>query len=342
MRPVRILLVIMVVVSVFISCTQKGTDPGNQVPYSDLMKTLLAGSWQRTGGTGQIYLTTSSPQKANDFYSECNGSITISGAVTGSMTYMIAMSYMGSDFIIVTNQPTDDMSSYPVYQLTIMKEGSQSEIELTAETTDQQDYTFTATTLNYSYNSASRTLTISSGTLTGEGGATVTLNGSLTYNTVSIPANIETKIVDMPADDYSVIIEFDSSGVYREIEPGWPDTTYGTWWVEGTDIVIVKDDYGTPETTKVQVRVTGSTLTITSVGHAEDFIDVGSGNPLTIYELMFGLETGSLTDIRVVETTTYTRVQATVKAKAAGITDARPDNRPLLFRKLLRALGIRT
>lgn len=266
------------------------------------------GLWNVDETSSRVLATVSEAQQIIDQTRPGQGGIQVAGAETGTLRYLGYSS--GSDdeqsLWISSYDFRGDEPPYPWLGLYLSSTGN---AELTVEEAD--DYrSYALTTGETIYTFTDNVLTVQNATLT-DGTSSVTVSGSLTFATRSLPANQETEIdVYTESDEDDFRLEFAENGILRTHDDDGSET--GTWEIVGDQLRLEFDD---EDSVLVSYQIDGNTLSMSYIEDGCDEEEDGDGC-LRYYEQTYGFEAETLTRLRYEENITLTRATGSVRPSA--------------------------
>lgn len=320
LRSVIIFLLAFALVLIF--CDKNSTDSNGDSDKSDF--NAMVGTWLSQSATVDVKLETNSNQTANDFLSEANGAISVTGDYLADLKYIVDLPMEDTRVLLISEdmlltallKPTATTSML-LFSLSSLSQNVMYQVFSDADTTyyfgDINDFTISETqaqvtannaTLISGYGSSDSKLNITGST------AQVMLDGTITANTISISANDPTSIlpfpIPIPAEDIgTVTLNQDSTFTAEFTMEDFVevDTSIsGIWYVEDDKLMLGPPEGEEGEPLEFDYSLQGGNLTLTaSIGISEflDDVDTEDINVMALVESLFGLDTGSLTDVIV-------------------------------------------
>lgn len=279
MKSFKILLLLCLLFSFSLDSCKKnstGSDGNNE----------LLGVWQVTDALIGWLLTTNSNQTAVHWW-DVTGIVNVSGAHSTTLDFMRVFYFDGDENIWIYNL---ESFNYELW------------IDVESGTVAFTDYSTNQTFLgNIIYTFDGVTLVITQTTIQDiASDATVTISGTLSFNTTQIPANtptfLEFIIGDNGEDEIGLsTIEFNNDGTatVTTIDEFGTDTENWTYIVDGNQITVT-DEFG--DSMVFEYSISGNILTLVIV----DFDDVCDGyisqdECFADMEVLFSISSGSLT-----------------------------------------------
>ncbi len=316
------IIALLLIVAMFtIFCDKKSTDSTSDTDdFSNLV-----GTWLSQNASVDVKFVTNSNQTANDFISEADGGISVVGAYTADLKYLIDLPIEGMRMIMITEdmlltallKPTSSTSMLSLMILEALSSGY-AEYQVVSNANDTTYYygdfddfiisdTETQVTANNAQFITGATSTIAKSKSTSEN-QTVTLNGTITAETISISANTPTSIlpfpIPIPATDIgTVTLNQDSTFTaqftiedFLEIDT----TITGSWYVEDDKLYLGPPEGEEGDPLEFDYTLQGGNLTISAELELSELLDEVDTDDLDVMELLetvFRLDEGSLEDI---------------------------------------------
>ena len=186
-----------------------------------------------------------------------------------------------------------------------------------------------------------------------EDSLSVTLSGTIQANTIAIPANTPTQVDQSYYFDYmpemTLTLEADGSFVitqtYDYYDQTETETDIGTWSVNGDQLILEDEDDEDDEDTATELSfsLSGNTLTLMM---EENYCSLAEEDELDECleegEMEFGLDSGSLTDLVMVQIMNFSNTPPTL-ARAASRSSLKhllqtkiPDRSHILYNPFQR------
>lgn len=317
----KILGIFLLVFSLLvIFCDKKSTDSddnGSGTPEPS----ALVGTWLSQTATVDVLLETSSNQTANDFLSEADGEIGVTGAYNADLKYLLDVAIEDVRMTMVTEnmillsllKPTSSSSMLSLTSFGLFGLASYEVVEDGDTTTyygDFEDFTLSETQAQLTADNAVFTsgMTSTNPLLKSSANtATVTLDGTITAVTKAIPANTPTSILPfplpLPADDIGTVTMNENGTFTAEFTMEdfvEVDTTItGIWYVDDGTLYLAPPAGEEGDTLEMDYSVQGSNLTIDAEIAISEFLEGVDTEDMDVMELLegiFGFDDGSLED----------------------------------------------
>ncbi|MEP0547421.1 MAG: hypothetical protein ABJF88_10855 [Rhodothermales bacterium] len=280
----------------------------------------LVGRWNVNEEASRTLITVSQAQQVIDRSQPGQGGIQVTGDLSGTLRYFGYAYRDGDDlaFYVGSHNYQNFDAPYPQFEL-FLDSNSLSLRYYTSEDDSGQTYFSNAAS---SYSFSNNVLTVNDVTLT-NGSEEVTVDGSLTFATRSVPANQETEIDSYRDAEEDFQLEFEADGdlLIRDDD----GTERGTWEKVGDRLRLTFDD-DDDDTILVSYDIDGNTL---SMSFTDDDCE-GEAECLDYVEQEYLLEEGSLTRVRYEESISLTRASSNraVPSDGASARGDRPSARP--------------
>jgi len=320
LKSIFVFLLFFSVVLIF--CDKNSTDSNGDSDTSDF--TALTGTWLSQSATVDVKLETNSNQTANDLLSEADGAISVTGDYPADLKYIVDLPMEGFRNIIITEnmvlttllKPTSTTSMLSI-TLSSLSQGVMFQVMSDTDTTyyfgDINDFTVSETQAQVTADNAifiSGYASPKSTIETTANNAQVMLDGTITASTISISANDPTSIlpfpIPLPAEDIGTVTMNQDSTFTAEftIEDFVEiDTSItGKWYIEDDKLILGPPEGEEGEPLEFDYSLQGGNLTVTaSIGISEflDDVDTEDIDVMGLLEAVFGLDTGSLSDVIV-------------------------------------------
>ncbi len=302
MKYIKYLLIILLIYSfTLVSCKKTITEPD---------ESTIVGKWQLVDVVGGILFTTNSNQTAiNTDIS--TGQILVTGNITTTLNDLNMDLYEYYSVIIIRNSG-DSEQNYGLFIDESTEEGTFRDYSKSQTFVGKIHYTFDGINL----------IVTESVLKDIDSDETVTLSGSLSFDTFDIPANTPTLLVDpdigMNEDTTSIMgIEFKEDGT-ATIFTTYEDTTeaeYFSYLADDNKIAMTdQDNY----TVVSDYTIAGGTLILTYPDVFDICFDKNESECFADFEDMFYLTSGSLTNINFIIELTFTRSLSKTRRETAN------------------------
>lgn len=284
----------------------------------------LIGSWDIVSGIPQAIITTNSDQQTRDFSGLGNGSLQVTGEHEVGLNYI----YGDVEMLIISNKSFIDLFSdgeFPVYMLVFYPgfEGAVFQVMISEE----EIFTYSSETSGIIFDPESNTITVEDQQLlSGDDSTSVTINGSLSFNMINIPANTPTAIPSWMGGTLvnGEFIFSDNGNLSATIEG---EGITGSWEAtEGDSLHIVFIDTSMTGTDQYDslafsYKLTLGILTLNYDGEAlcQETAGFPREDCLAEREEEYSLDPGSLIEISEGFTMILTKSQGTAKALISDI-----------------------
>jgi hypothetical protein len=317
-------LLIILLLGLFWSCEEDSSSDQGVNPEA------LVGKWFATGVESYVEITTNSDQLYVDPFSQGVGSISISGDVSTSLSYIHSYGEGGETYVVLMSEMFSEEMSFPAYYVEIYISPSEGygAAQLIAMESDELYSIYSNTTVpltDMSFDASTHSLTINPtmlikfDLLTGEADSSlvVTLSGTLANQAISIPANVPTNVTwgeDLFEDNLDLSIDLMADGsltIISSYGDSESDTSTGTWQSEN-DILRIYEQYEDNDSTyKDTIAAAYAFNAGTLILNLEN--NLCEDNDCEDIEEEFALESGSVIDIIQVVTYEFSQDNASAK-----------------------------
>ncbi|MCH8838134.1 MAG: hypothetical protein IIA60_10115 [Candidatus Marinimicrobia bacterium] len=318
MESIRFLPLIIFVSMVFWTCADQ-EDPADTKHPDEIV-----GTWNQTSAEFDIIITTNSDQILVDQFAEGNGSISITGAHTTTLTYLSF--YTDSNFVSVFAAEFGPLDLEDAnYFLSLAIIDGKSSAFFIANISSESPIFYNTSDLNFSIDLSTYTVAVDNIQFyTADSSAGITADGTLAAATINIPANVPTSVpFNIPESEYQITLVFNADGTVIDLEDSTYSTT-DTWEVENGVMTIIStysDDGETfIDTVEFDYTLDAGELALMMEGDlCEDFIGFTQEECLEIYESLWLLTSGSLIAARISVSLTFSRAAAKRIATAGNL-----------------------
>ena len=320
MRSIHFLPLMIFVGMVLWTCDDQ-EDPGDAKHPEEIV-----GTWNQTSAEFDIIITTNSDQILVDIFAEGNGSISITGAHTTTLTYLSF--YMDSNFIFVSASELGLFDFEEAnYSLSLAILDGYSSAFFIANMRSDSPIFYNTSDLNFSIDLSTYTVAVDNIQFyTEDSSASITANGTLAAATTNIPANMPTSVpFPFPESADQITLIFNADGTVIDLEDSTNSTT-DTWEVENGVMTIIstysEDGETSIDTTVFDYTLNAGELTLMMEGDlCEAFVGFGLTQEecLETFESLWQLTSGSLTAARINVSLTFSRAAAKRIATAGNL-----------------------
>ena len=327
MRSIHFLPLMIFVGMVLWTCDDQ-EDPGDAKHPEEIV-----GTWNQTSAEFDIIITTNSDQILVDQFAEGNGSISITGAHTTTLTYLSF--YTDSNFVSVFAAEFGPLDLEDAnYFLSLAIIDGKSSAFFIANISSESPIFYNTSDLNFSIDLSTYTVAVDNIQFyTEDSSASITANGTLAAATTNIPANMPTSVpFPFPESADQITLIFNADGTVIDLEDSTNSTT-DTWEVENGVMTIIstysEDGETSIDTTVFDYTLNAGELTLMMEGDlCEDDAEFSKEECLEIFESLWLLTSGSLTAARISVSLTFSRAAAK-RIATAGNLRVRPLRRTI-------------
>ena len=287
----------------------------------------IVGTWHQTSAEFDISITTNSDQMLVDQFAEGIGSISITGAHTTTLTYLIF--YMDTNYISVlaTEFGLLDLEDAN-YFLSLAIIGGYSSAFFSANISSDNPIFYNTSDLNFSIDLSTYTVAVDNLQFyTEDSSASITADGALVASTINIPANTPTSVpFSIPESAYQTTLVFNADGTVIQLFD-LEDSTQSmtdTWEVENGVLTIISTYSDDGETfidaVEFDYTLDAGELALMMEGDlCEDDAEFSKEECREIFESLWQLTSGSLTAARINVSLTFSRAAAKRIATAGNL-----------------------
>lgn len=280
---------LLLLVPILSGCDASGPDENG-------VRQALVGTWMRAGRSAATYLTASISQQIIDPNAPGEGAIRLTGDVEAKLSYLWPSHHSPYSTIVAS-----DTSLKAIFRPGRTQKTIRLKIEPTSTPRNitlyigTEAYVYRRGDFIYDYDEQAGTLLILDEVVFSNAVGMITANGTLTSGHQVLRADEETLVFRLPAECPCLqeILTLRDDGTYTVswVDARGPQTTNGTWRVEGEMLVF---DYAEKAGEgRTAFEVMDDHLVLKSVGEAGQ----DEEEELAKYEVMYGVETGTLIDV---------------------------------------------
>ncbi len=291
-----------------------GCDTGDPIAGDD--EPSLVGTWTLDLLSIDTYLTASAAQEIIDPNEPGEGQITVSGDLDGTLTYLRRILGLPAPF---------DASDKPITEVGFLKfrndTATESALQLIVPADEPQDAAVRLGSAVYERSQGDvtaegATLSLDAVTFTNDDGAEVTTSGSITAAMQSISAGEEVQAdrfeLNAPAGEFVITFNEDSTFTALRMEVIGEEVVQvestGTWSIEGNELALETEQIdpagGNPPFSQdlLSIRVGEGQVVVEDVENPlfnpRNVIPNSPSASIDLYEEVFGMQEGTLTDVR--------------------------------------------
>lgn len=273
----------------------------------------LIGSWDLVSSSATFGANPSTQQQAVLMFAPGIGGIQVSGDFDQTLDYFFMLNFGFSQIAMISNHVIFEENYLPSYMLSIAFAEGTTALDLAITLEDSTTYTFSSENVVAAFDQSTLSFQMDAITLTSDDGSKqVSLSGSVAVRQVLLPAGEYTEFEYFDDVDFGPLLSYtfefrdDQTLLMMDDGMGEVDTALATWEIQDNDLTIsTLDEEGGLVTGVAGVSFVGDELWLESTLICSD--QAVPAECLMEGESLLGLESGSLTEFREIQTMKFTR-----------------------------------